>query len=284
MVMTVGAGGSGAKNPLGSLERLHGGNGGDVAIKFFTPSSNTSVTITIGAGGAPVNTTGNGNDGANTTVVGTGINVVAAGGKAGIQQATATNQTDVFNDENAASSGADLIFKGGRTRSFNNGIFAHGSSVFGSNGTRADGSTNFVNTSAQYPGNPFVSGGNSGGLHFYNTPLGRLLEQARAGTTLSHADQRPFNNLAVLQSTMYRTNLLNIILPNVSQAIENYDPIAHRNLGSIGRIPTFVAGVTADNADGFAGVGAGGGGIHRQSGSSGAGGDGLVIIWSFVNG
>jgi hypothetical protein len=285
LIMVFGSGGGGGRGPVGSGEVLHGGNGGDTALKFITPSSNTNVTITIGAGGAGRNTNGNGSDGAATTVVGTGVNINVPGGRGGVRlTGLGSNNENRFNAANADPTGADLFFKGGRTRSWSpgGGEVIHGSTVFGSNGTRLI--ANFG------PGNPFVSGGPTGFVRISGEAKEALVDDANAFQSLNNTET---NNFVPNYTDKYiHRNLLSIILP---QLYEFFAPVSQTNNESNfsgGRLKfPFMPGIAISSSlgsdlDNAGGRAAGGGPNFGTTTSqwSGKGGDGLVIIWSFVNG
>jgi hypothetical protein len=278
LIMVFGTGGGGSSGGVVLNSRHHGGNGGDVALKFITPSSNTDVTITIGAGGAGRNTNGNGSDGAATTVVGTGVNINVPGGRGGVYATGITDQTNHFNAANTDPTGADLFFKGGRTRSFADNDFIHGSTVFGSNGTRLWNDFG--------PGNPFVSGGPNRYVKIHQDFKNAVAKDRNF--ILSYNDTLENNFQLSFFSTHINRNLLSIVLPQLNEFTGNIDPRLPENaiFSTHNKVP-FLPGPTGGTNESSQDVRAGGraaGGGAATSGWSGKGGDGLVIIWSFVNG
>jgi hypothetical protein len=282
LIMVFGTGGGGARGPAPSGVVTHGGNGGDTALKFITPSANTNITITIGAGGAGRNTNGNGSDGAATTVVGTGVNINVPGGRGGVRLTGLSGNANRFNTANADPTGADLFFKGGRTRSFSSdGHVIHGSTVFGSNGTRFIGDYG--------PGNPFVSGGPTGFVRHSGDALRAKVVNANVIQSLNNTETNNFQ-LNLTDKYIHR-NLLSIVLPQLYEFFAPVNQINPETLitSDIIKFP-FMPGIatgTSFNDTGVAGGRAAGGGPNfgtTTSQSSGKGGDGLVIIWSFVNG
>ena len=136
-------GGGGAIVSSGSVNsdtKALGGNGGSVVLLAGTTSSSTTLTITIGSGGAgKTSGTSNGNLGGTTTVTGTGINISAAGGKGGLQVGTVA----VASDANAASSGG-IVFEPGlwNVGAHTDGnISFSGTSILGGGGTLSGSTT-----------------------------------------------------------------------------------------------------------------------------------------------
>jgi hypothetical protein len=276
LIMVFGSGGGGGRGPI-STARCHGGNGGDTALKFITPSANTNVTITIGAGGAGRNTNGNGGDGAATTVVGTGININVPGGRGGVRTTGITNLTNHFNAANADPTGADLFFKGGRTRSNQNAVFIHGSSVFGVNGTSR--------INAFSPGGPFVSGGPDGFVRVSGAAKNGLVNDANQIQSFNNNETN--DNILNWTDRAVHKNLLSLVLPSIFEFYGPYTSITpDPNFTGLVIKPPFMPGESnfgAGNSQIRAGGRAAGGGYDEDS-HSGNGGAGLVIIWSFVNG
>ena len=149
-----GAGGSGASGVSGTA-RGSGGGGGQYFRHYYSGTMDTTLDITIGAGGIGVNSSGStGTAGGNTTVVGTNLGTLTANG--GIEGTAGTNSnggaggsgtTDATFAQNGEDGGSGV----GGTTAFGYG----GSSPFGGQGSQQN-----VNTGGYAPG-----GGGSGGNH-----------------------------------------------------------------------------------------------------------------------
>jgi len=262
MVMVVGSGGGGAgENAFSGALRCLGGNGGTVGIKFFTPSSNTTVTITVGAGGAGGNNAAGAN-GADTTVVGTGINLVIPGGRGGTK---ATSTSLVQNAANPNPTGADLFFLGGRNEinvsDPNEQQLTGGASLFGVSST-----------------NTRIFSDNSADLGFYThtSPfMGLSGTDGRYPINVRGNHYQPLNSQAFVENA--NTNLLSLLFP--------FNDIGHYFSGA----PIIFCGDRCGTGNrGSASGGRGGGGGASIFGGApnvgSAGGAAVVIIWSFVNG
>ena len=128
MIEVIGAAGSGAGGNTSSSQRGSGGGGGGYAFKHYKGTIDATLNITIGAGGAAVNSSSsgaNGNSGGSTSVVGTNLGTITAnggaGGTAGIAAGglggTATGGDINIKGEDGATSWAgttlQAAFKGG---------------------------------------------------------------------------------------------------------------------------------------------------------------------------
>ncbi len=84
LVTAIGPGGSGAYAPTGNGRAATGGGAGGLAQKKVRLNAGDTLTIAIGAGGvAPTVAGTNGSDGADTTITGPGVSLIARGGKGG---------------------------------------------------------------------------------------------------------------------------------------------------------------------------------------------------------
>jgi hypothetical protein len=86
MIHAFGGGGSGAGGNTSSGQRLGGGGGGGYCFKHHKGVIDSTLNITIGAGGAAVTSGAGGtagNNGGNTTVVGTALGTLNANGGSG---------------------------------------------------------------------------------------------------------------------------------------------------------------------------------------------------------
>lgn len=109
-----GLGGAGSGAALSGPGGVTGGSACGFVQKRVYLLANQSVTITIGAGGASVSTTGagvNGNDGNDTTIVGPGFSLVAGKGKGGVFAATLVT---AVGPAGGVATGGDVNVQGGK--------------------------------------------------------------------------------------------------------------------------------------------------------------------------
>jgi hypothetical protein len=286
MIIVVGGGGGGGRSASGSIIGL-GGNGADLVIKWVKPASNTALTITVGSGGNGGSTGGvAGADGSNSTVVGTGINIVAAGGCGGI--ANQANSVKQRNPDNPASSGGDYVAKGGRSRFEPNdagfGVTSTGgSSLFGNIGGYS-ASSGFalgatINSSA---GNPFydydTNTGNASVIASFVPEMNQGYADSIASNGISPGNTTELyqNSKRTIFDLLLPANLLRPIANNYS-AGNGTNSSAFAFSGSIG-----VGGSASSDTSARRG-GRGAGGTGRAADLTGAGGGGFVVIWSFAN-
>jgi len=144
-IFAVGGGGSGGVFRGNSSARARGGNGGDTVYATVTPSSDTDITVTLGAGGSGVtrSSTGgtSGNTGGVTTVTGAGLDVSASGGRGG-----SANPSDNISRQDNASSSGGFVIKGGRAGGVLVSGASGGASIFEADSGSAITGTNNGNT------------------------------------------------------------------------------------------------------------------------------------------
>ena len=116
LVTAIGAGGSGARAPIGNGMAATGGAAGGLAQKLVRLKRGDVLTLVIGAGGPAQTTAGqNGNAGGTTTVTGPGIALTANGGEGGKTQAAGAGT--VAGANGGTASGGDLNVPGGNSGS-----------------------------------------------------------------------------------------------------------------------------------------------------------------------
>lgn len=129
-IVALGAGGCGARNGT-SNSRTTGGNAGGLCAKSVSPSSNTALTIVVGAGSGRIasDNANNGIAGGDTTVTGTGISMTAPGGAGGVQ-GSGTQQPSAP----ATPTGGDINIAGGRAGAASgNSTITSGAAILGGN-------------------------------------------------------------------------------------------------------------------------------------------------------
>jgi len=107
MIIEVwGGGGSGGGG--NASHRTPGGGGGGYAMKVYSGTMDATLNVTVGAGGAPPGAGINGNNGGNSSVVGTNLGTVAGnGGQGAISSASAA-----AGGNGGMATGGDLNIKG----------------------------------------------------------------------------------------------------------------------------------------------------------------------------
>jgi hypothetical protein len=286
MIMVVGGGGGGGRSASGSIIGL-GGNGADLVIKWVKPASNTALTITVGSGGNGSSSNGvAGADGSNSTVVGTGINIVAAGGRGGI--ANQANSVKQRNPDNSASSGGDYVAKGGRSRFEPNdagfGVTSTGgSSLFGNiGGFSGDTSSALGATINSSAGNPFydydTNTGNASVVTSFVPEINQGYADSIANNTITT------NRIIELYQNSKRT-IFDLLLPaNLLQPIaDNYSAGNGANSAAFAFSGSIGVGGSASGTVVARRGGRGAGGTGRPADLTGPGGAGFVVIWSFAN-
>jgi hypothetical protein len=280
MIMVVGGGGGGGQ--AGGSNSGLGGNGADLVIKWVKPTANTALTITIGAGGTAGTSNGvAGNNGANSTVVGTGINIIATGGRGG----SATQDLNVRhrNSDNPASTGGDYVAKGGRTR---NSVLTYeigGSSLFGNIGGIAAGGGHPIGATINYSfGDPFYDFDTNTGIASIQSPIPPEIAQAIADAS---AINNYNNGTLALMYPRTKKTIFDLLLPaNFIQVKSQQYSSGNSGNGSVANFSSNIGagGSRIGGVGAFAaGPGAGGVGGHFQNGTDG--GSGFVVIWSFAN-
>jgi hypothetical protein len=159
LIQCWGAGGSGAKHSTVTEEAGGGGGGGYTERLVLLSSLGATETVTVGAGGAGVSGTADGNAGGNTTF---GAHLTAYGGGAGSQSTTNA----------AGGGGGGAIGAGGNASGSTAGAAGQGGGSAGGSGTSAPGGTvspwgggggGGASTSAQTAGADAWLGGAGGG-------------------------------------------------------------------------------------------------------------------------
>ena len=250
-IIAVGAGGGGAAYKYGSVNdnrTIFGGNGGSAVRLVVTPSSNLTLTITVGAGGAYGTTSSggaSGSAGSATTVTGTGVNISAAGGAGGIV-ISGTGSTL----SNASSSGG---------------------TVFDIEATTTTGATDRRSTAG---GVPFGGGGGTIGGTTYNS--NGMFTYFSSNTRVSRAVS-PNRYDKYPSEMLYARELLIGALLDDGILADTYDfmDIESGGLGNQGTSGTFYGGSGGIGCGGGGGAGGGTGGTTQRGGT---GGVGYVII------
>lgn len=248
VIVAIAAGASGGVASLSEAMFSTGGNGGDVCIKTLLPTSDTLLTIAVGAGGASVTKANgwlSGNDGGDSSVTGTGIAMTAKGGKAGI----GSNAT-IVQPANDASSGYDINLIGGKSGNCSYSISASGGGgIFDGNSTATTGNNSATGGGGLGNSSTGVTGGGclapSSGDYGILTFLAQLIIDAAASDGL------------------YGT-----------AASESRTGLGAASGGS-----SYNGGTTSSGAAGY-GAGSGGCSVYPNSGTatSGKGGNGLVLV------
>lgn len=268
LVFVIGAGGSGSvsKQRNGTIEiNSVGGGAGGCAVSQLTLESGTTYTVTVGAGGAEksvVQTSGTpsnlvGEDGGTSSFSGSGITTMTAtGGKGGLVSATA-QAAIVASDGGTATGGNIVNSTGGAAAASPSGVY-------------------------------YTSGGGSVGI-WEDGRDGESIFLAVGSLSLVLTERFTIGNPLDFQITSPQ-DIRNFV-PEVGASGYDYATAGSDvfTLGNSGAFAGGLAGLYRDTADGYSGnagvrsgdggIGAGGGGATGYgTATSGAGGNGIVII------
>lgn len=269
-IFALGAAGSGA-SVVAADGRASGGGGPGWSRDWGEVATDTTVTVTLGTGGAatsPASVAQNGNDGGTTTVVGTGINISITGGKKGLASATIAN---VNGGDGGVATGGKFNVPGGRGGNISNsgtGQKATGGGAANLFATATANATRGGDITGTTVGNQATGGGGVGGRGGDN-PTGNSITTGggAGGDAADGTSTGPGPDVigGIATNTQPATNF-------VLDILATYPGVMPTSSGNASASATLEGGGVAGTTSSSSGVAAfGGGGGVAYGGGNGAG-------------